>query len=87
MWRPLRPKRDANLGGACYLIPKRAHEALGYWCEDYGLYGEEDHDHSVRLRLAALWGARARVRLLGHLGVGTVAYVSMPALFAQERRR
>lgn len=42
---------------------------------------------SVRLRLAALWGTRARVRLLGHPGLGTVAYVSMPALFAQERRR
>jgi GT2 family glycosyltransferase len=53
----IRPKRDANLGGACYLIPKRAHEALGYWCEDYGLYGEEDHDHSVRLRLAGFLNA------------------------------
>jgi GT2 family glycosyltransferase len=53
----IRPKRDANLGGACYLIPKRTHEALGYWCEDYGLYGEEDHDHSVRLRLAGFLNA------------------------------
>lgn len=53
----IRPKRNANLGGACYLIPKRAHEALGYWCEDYGLYGEEDHDHSVRLRLAGFLNA------------------------------
>ena len=53
----IRPKRDASLGGACYLIPKRAHEALGYWCEDYGLYGEEDHDHSVRLRLAGFLNA------------------------------
>ncbi|MBM3801338.1 MAG: glycosyltransferase [Acidimicrobiia bacterium] len=53
----IQPKRKANLGGACYLIPKRAHEALGYWCEDYGLYGEEDHDHSVRLRLAGFLNA------------------------------
>jgi glycosyltransferase involved in cell wall biosynthesis/SAM-dependent methyltransferase len=53
----IRPKRHANLGGACYLIPKRGHEALGYWCEDYGLYGEEDHDHSVRLRLAGFLNA------------------------------
>src|SRR5262249_13793854 len=53
----IRPKRNANLGGACYLISKRAHEALGYWCEDYGLYGEEDHDHSVRLRLAGFLNA------------------------------
>jgi GT2 family glycosyltransferase/glycosyltransferase involved in cell wall biosynthesis len=53
----IRPKRDANLGGACYLVPKRAHEVLGYWCEDYGLYGEEDHDHSLRLRLAGFLNA------------------------------
>lgn len=53
----IRPKRNANLGGACYLIPRRGHEALGYWCEDYGLYGEEDHDHSVRLRLAGFLNA------------------------------
>ncbi len=54
---PIRVKRNANLGGACYLIPKRAEQALGYWCEDYGLYGEEDHDHSVRLRLAGFLNA------------------------------
>lgn len=53
----IRIKHDANLGGACYLIPKRAEQALGYWCEDYGLYGEEDHDHSVRLRQAGYLNA------------------------------
>ena len=53
----IRIKRDANIGGACYLIPKRVEEKLGYWCEDYGLYGEEDGDYSLRLRLAGYYNA------------------------------
>lgn len=53
----LRVKRNANIGGACYLIPKRVERILGYWCEDYGLYGEEDGDYSYRIRLAGLFNA------------------------------
>jgi len=52
----IRPK-TGNLGGACYLIPRRVHERLGFWCEDYGLYGEEDADYSTRLTLAGLKNA------------------------------
>ncbi|MBI1745459.1 MAG: glycosyltransferase family 2 protein [Acidobacteria bacterium] len=47
----LRPK-NGNLGGCCILIPKRTHERLGFWCEDYGLYGEEDTDYGFRIILA-----------------------------------
>ncbi|XPV74723.1 MAG: glycosyltransferase family 2 protein [Desulfovibrio sp.] len=38
--------------GGCTLIRKDVHEKLGWWCEDYGLYGEEDTDFGLRARLA-----------------------------------
>jgi len=41
-----------NLGGACILVPRRTSDKLGFWCEDYGQYGEEDTDYSFRVRLA-----------------------------------
>ena len=49
----VRPK-TGNLGGACVLIPKRTEKKLGFWCEDYGLYGEEDADYGVRINLSGL---------------------------------
>ena len=27
---------------------------IGYWCEDYGLYGQEDLDYGLRIQLAGL---------------------------------
>lgn len=50
----VRPKVVGNLGGACVLIPKWTENILGYWCEDYGLYGEEDADYGFRVTLAGL---------------------------------
>lgn len=54
---PLRPIgqyniREAaiNIGGACVLIPRRTKDEFGYWCEDYGLYAEEDMDYGVRIK-------------------------------------
>lgn len=47
-----RLKETGNLGGACILIPKTVHEKLGFWCEDYGLYGEEDADYCRRIQCA-----------------------------------
>lgn len=38
--------------GGCALIRRDAHERLGFWNEDYGLYGEEDSDFGLRARLA-----------------------------------
>lgn len=40
--------------GCCTLIRRDVHERLGFWCEDYGLYGEEDADYSHRALLAGL---------------------------------
>ncbi len=41
-------KVNGAIGGACVLIPKRTHDTLGYWREDYQKYGEEDADFSFR---------------------------------------
>lgn len=51
---PVRVKGQGNLGGACLLIPHRVHQKVGFWCEDYGLYGEEDADMGFRLRRLGL---------------------------------
>lgn len=50
----IRIKEQGNLGGACILIPKSIHQKLGFWCEDYGLYGEEDADYGQRINCAGL---------------------------------
>ena len=72
----IRIKRDANIGGACYLIPKRVEKKLGYWCEDYGLYGEEDGDYSLRLRLAGYDNAYMEDEDIGvHLPGGKAALI------------
>lgn len=49
--------KHGNLGGACILIPKRTEKLLGYWCEDYGLYGQEDLDYGIRIQLTGLLNA------------------------------
>jgi GT2 family glycosyltransferase/Flp pilus assembly protein TadD/glycogen synthase/SAM-dependent methyltransferase len=72
----IRIRRDANIGGACYLIPKRVEEKLGKWCEDYGLYGEEDGDYSLRLRLAGYYNAYMDDENIGiHLPGGKAALI------------
>ena len=49
----VRPK-VGNVGGACVMIPDRVHRLVGYWCEDYWPYSEEDSDLYVRLRQLGL---------------------------------
>lgn len=39
---------------------------------------------ALRLRIEALWGPSARVRILTRLGYGTIAAVSLPATFAGD---
>jgi len=73
----IRPKAG-NLGGACYLVPRRAHERLGFWCEDYGLYGEEDADYSARLTLAGLKNAYMEDENVGiHLPGGKAGQIDL----------
>jgi len=39
------------------MIRRNIHKLLGFWCEDYGLYGEEDSDMGGRVVLAKLVNA------------------------------
>ncbi|MHB8057203.1 MAG: FkbM family methyltransferase [Desulfuromonadaceae bacterium] len=72
----IRIKPQGNLGGACILIPMRTHEKLGFWCEDYGLYGEEDYDYGIRIRLAGLENAYMEDEEIGfHLPAGRAAII------------
>lgn len=49
----IRPKRG-NIGGACVMIPERVHRLVGYWCEDYFPYSEEDADLYFRTKYLGL---------------------------------
>lgn len=46
--------KKGNVGGCCVMIPERVHRLVGYWCEDYRPYSEEDSDMYVRLRQLGL---------------------------------
>lgn len=39
-------------GGACLLTSREMRLALGNFCEDYGVYGEEDSDFGIRVGLS-----------------------------------
>ncbi len=39
-----------NLCGQAIIIPKTVSDMLGYWSEDYDLYGAEDGDYGLRMR-------------------------------------
>lgn len=52
-----RVKTDGNVGGACVLIPRSTCLKLGFWSEEYGLYGEEDADYGARVSRGGLWNA------------------------------
>jgi len=42
----------AHIGGACFLYPKRIHDLLGYWNEEYDPYGGTDGDFGMRVKYA-----------------------------------
>ncbi|WP_017317709.1 O-linked N-acetylglucosamine transferase family protein [Mastigocladopsis repens] len=72
----IRIKEEGNIGGACFLIPKRTQDILGYWCEEYGLYGFEDVDYSLRVKLAGLLNAYMEDEKIGiHLPAGRAAKI------------
>ena len=72
-----RYKEIENIGGACILIPKRTKNKIGYWCEDYGLYGEEDADMGWRIRLAGLINTYMEDEDIGiHLPGGKAASIT-----------
>lgn len=82
---PVRIKPEGNLGGACILIPRRTHDLLGFWCEDYGLYGEEDYDYGIRIRLAGLANGYMPDEEIGfHLPAGRAAVIDMTTYRAAD---
>lgn len=75
--RRVRIKSFGNLGGACIMIPRRTHDLLGFWCEDYGLYGEEDADFGLRISFAGLLNAYMEDEEVGfHLPAGKAAKIN-----------
>jgi len=42
------------LPGFCFIIPKFVLDHIGFFCEDYGVYGEEDTDYCFRLKAAGI---------------------------------
>jgi GT2 family glycosyltransferase/Flp pilus assembly protein TadD len=81
----IRIKRHSNLGGACILIPRRTRDQLGFWCEDYGLYGEEDADYGERIRLKGLLNAYMEDENIGiHLPGGKAAHIDLKSLDARD---
>ena len=44
----------SNLMGSAIVIPKTVSDILGYWSEDYGLYGADDGDYGARMVCAGL---------------------------------
>jgi glycosyltransferase involved in cell wall biosynthesis len=80
----LRPK-DHNIGGACFLIPRRTEQLLGYFNEGYGLYGEEDADYGARVKLLGLWNAYMDdQRMMFHLPAGRAAHIDPCDLYARD---
>lgn len=49
--------KGGNVGGACFFVTPQAHTQLGYWCEDFDKYGEEDADMGVRVMMSGLKNA------------------------------
>jgi GT2 family glycosyltransferase/Flp pilus assembly protein TadD/glycosyltransferase involved in cell wall biosynthesis len=81
----IRVREQGNLGGACILIPKRTEKILGCWCEDYGLYGEEDADYGFRIRLTNLLNAYMADEDAGfHLPAGKAAAIDFDSWQATD---
>lgn len=80
----VRPK-NGNVNGACVLIPKRTHQLLGFWCEEYGLYGEEDADYGRRIQFQGLQNAYLEDEYIGvHLPAGRAAVIDERTLLARD---
>jgi glycosyltransferase involved in cell wall biosynthesis len=47
-------KPQGNLGTACTVFNKTLHKMIGYYCTEYGQYGEEDADRCFRVRTLGL---------------------------------
>jgi len=81
----IRIKRPGNLGGACILIPERTKIKVGYWSEEYGLYGEEDADYGARIRFSKLLNVYMADENIGvHLPAGKAAKINAETFEARD---
>ena len=81
----IRVKHPGNIGGACFLIPKRTEAKLGRWCEAYGLYGFEDVDYSTRISIAGLLNGYMPDEDIGiHLPAGKAAIINAETWEARD---
>jgi GT2 family glycosyltransferase len=81
----VRIKDKANVGGACILIPKRTLLKLGFWSEDYGIYGEEDTDYGRRVNIAGLKNVYMEDQDLAfHLPAGKAGKIDSESLEARD---
>jgi len=75
--------KQGTLGGACILVPNRTREILGYWSEEYGLYGEEDLDYGFRILKAKMLNAYMENEDIGeHLPAGRAARIETESMTA-----
>lgn len=78
-------RQKNTLGGACVLIPKSTEKRLGYWCEAYGPYGEEDADYSYRNRLSGFQSFYMEDENIGlHLPAGKAAHIDKNSYAAAD---
>jgi len=49
--------KDGNIGGALIVVPARTFKRVGYFCEDYGIYGMEDADYYMRIKALGMYNA------------------------------
>lgn len=49
--------KNGNVGGGCMMISRRVFDTIGYLCEEYGLYGEDDADYGARVMVCGLLNA------------------------------
>jgi len=78
-------KTDGNIGGAVVLIPAGTRNLIGYWSEEYGLYGEEDADYSARIRAIGLEHAYMEDEdAMFHLPGGKAAEIDPKTFVARE---
>jgi glycosyltransferase involved in cell wall biosynthesis len=77
--------KQGTLGGACILVPNRTREILGYWSEEYGLYGEEDLDYGFRILKAKMLNAYMENEDIGeHLPAGRAARIETGSMSASD---
>jgi GT2 family glycosyltransferase len=79
--------KQGNIGGACLLIPRSTEDCIGYFNENYSVYGEEDADYHVRIAIRGGYNAYMEDEdAFFHLPAGKAAVIdtSKPGFHATD---